>query len=176
MAKASKSKKRAGSAPKVDPYLEGLMAKLLDRLVSLERKLDTVISRTGAKPLPPSGASSAPQLSAAPQQQQQPPQQPRRERMLYEAICADCSKVCEVPFKPSESRPVYCKPCFAKRKAALSDNKFGGVIIKPVALPPRPVDKPLPSALSAPQAASPARAAAKKPTKSKPAKKTKKKK
>ncbi|MDD5681408.1 MAG: hypothetical protein PHI59_09245, partial [Candidatus Omnitrophica bacterium] len=26
-------------------------------------------------------------------------------------------KECEVPFKPSGDRPVYCKECFSKRKA-----------------------------------------------------------
>jgi len=27
-----------------------------------------------------------------------------------------CNKECEVPFKPSGDRPVYCKECFSKRK------------------------------------------------------------
>jgi CxxC-x17-CxxC domain-containing protein len=40
-----------------------------------------------------------------------------RERVLHKAICADCKKGCEVPFKPSGERPVYCKECFSKRKA-----------------------------------------------------------
>jgi len=35
---------------------------------------------------------------------------------MFKAICADCGKECEVPFKPSGDRPVYCKECFAKRK------------------------------------------------------------
>ncbi|MCX6649853.1 MAG: hypothetical protein NTV61_10790 [Candidatus Bathyarchaeota archaeon] len=26
----------------------------------------------------------------------------------------DCGKVCEVPFKPTAGRPVYCKDCFPK--------------------------------------------------------------
>ncbi|MFC1666526.1 CxxC-x17-CxxC domain-containing protein [Candidatus Omnitrophota bacterium] len=37
-------------------------------------------------------------------------------REMHKAICADCSKECEVPFKPSGDRPVYCKDCFSKRK------------------------------------------------------------
>ncbi len=37
-------------------------------------------------------------------------------REMHKAICADCKKECEVPFKPREDRPVYCKECFAKRK------------------------------------------------------------
>ena len=37
-------------------------------------------------------------------------------REMHKAICAECKKECEVPFKPREDRPVYCKECFAKRK------------------------------------------------------------
>jgi CxxC-x17-CxxC domain-containing protein len=40
----------------------------------------------------------------------------RRPREMFKATCADCKKECEVPFKPREDRPVYCKECFAKRK------------------------------------------------------------
>ncbi len=37
-------------------------------------------------------------------------------REMHKATCADCKKECEVPFKPREDRPVYCKECFSKRK------------------------------------------------------------
>lgn len=37
-------------------------------------------------------------------------------REMHKAVCADCQKECEVPFKPSGDRPVYCKDCFSKRK------------------------------------------------------------
>jgi CxxC-x17-CxxC domain-containing protein len=37
-------------------------------------------------------------------------------REMFKAICAECKKECEVPFKPREDRPVYCRECFAKRK------------------------------------------------------------
>jgi len=37
-------------------------------------------------------------------------------REMHKATCAECKKECEVPFKPSGGRPVYCKECFAKRK------------------------------------------------------------
>ncbi|MBL7131986.1 MAG: hypothetical protein ISS45_11420 [Candidatus Omnitrophica bacterium] len=39
-----------------------------------------------------------------------------RERIYTRVICADCKKECEIPFKPSGDRPVYCKECFSKRK------------------------------------------------------------
>ena len=35
---------------------------------------------------------------------------------MHKAICADCQKECEVPFKPRQDRPVYCRDCFAKHK------------------------------------------------------------
>lgn len=38
------------------------------------------------------------------------------DREMHKAICSECKKECEVPFKPKEDRPVYCKDCFAKRK------------------------------------------------------------
>ncbi len=39
-----------------------------------------------------------------------------RPREMFKATCGDCKKECEVPFKPSGDRPVYCKDCFSKRK------------------------------------------------------------
>ncbi len=39
-----------------------------------------------------------------------------RPREVHKAVCAECKQECEVPFKPSGDRPVYCKACFAKRK------------------------------------------------------------
>ncbi len=39
-----------------------------------------------------------------------------RPREMHKATCAECKKECEVPFKPSGDRPVYCKDCFVKRR------------------------------------------------------------
>ena len=39
-----------------------------------------------------------------------------RPREMHKAVCAECKKECDVPFKPSGDRPVYCKDCFSKRK------------------------------------------------------------
>lgn len=35
-------------------------------------------------------------------------------REMHDAVCADCGKKCEVPFKPTEGRPVYCRDCYRK--------------------------------------------------------------
>ncbi len=37
-------------------------------------------------------------------------------REMHKTVCAECGQECEVPFKPREGRPVYCKECFAKHK------------------------------------------------------------
>ncbi|MFH1290465.1 MAG: CxxC-x17-CxxC domain-containing protein [Nanoarchaeota archaeon] len=37
-------------------------------------------------------------------------------REMHKAVCDECKKECEVPFKPTEGKPVYCKECYAKHK------------------------------------------------------------
>ena len=40
----------------------------------------------------------------------------RGPREMHKAVCSECGKDCEVPFKPVEGRPVYCRDCYAKRR------------------------------------------------------------
>ena len=35
---------------------------------------------------------------------------------FFKAVCSDCGAECEVPFKPTQGRPVYCRDCFRKHK------------------------------------------------------------
>jgi CxxC-x17-CxxC domain-containing protein len=35
-----------------------------------------------------------------------------RDRQMHSAKCDDCGKQCEVPFRPTGERPVYCNDCF----------------------------------------------------------------
>jgi len=35
---------------------------------------------------------------------------------MYQAVCAECGNSCEVPFKPADGKPVYCRDCYSKRK------------------------------------------------------------
>ncbi len=37
-------------------------------------------------------------------------------REMHKAVCSVCKQDCEVPFKPTEGKPVYCKECYAKHK------------------------------------------------------------
>lgn len=40
----------------------------------------------------------------------------RRPRELFEAICADCGKTANVPFRPTGNKPVYCSDCFQNHR------------------------------------------------------------
>jgi CxxC-x17-CxxC domain-containing protein len=35
-------------------------------------------------------------------------------REMHKTTCSDCGKECEVPFKPTEGKPVHCKECYAE--------------------------------------------------------------
>lgn len=37
-------------------------------------------------------------------------------RVMHKAVCSDCGKECEVPFQPTEGKPVYCRDCYPKHK------------------------------------------------------------
>jgi CxxC-x17-CxxC domain-containing protein len=45
------------------------------------------------------------------------------EREMHKIKCSECGKDAEVPFKPIEGRPVYCRDCFMKHRPRRS---FGG--------------------------------------------------
>jgi CxxC-x17-CxxC domain-containing protein len=39
----------------------------------------------------------------------------RGTRELTEIVCAACGVITEVPFKPTGTKPVYCRDCYAAR-------------------------------------------------------------
>ena len=39
-----------------------------------------------------------------------------RERQMFDVTCSECGKPTQVPFQPSNDRPVYCKECFQSKK------------------------------------------------------------
>jgi CxxC-x17-CxxC domain-containing protein len=112
-AKAKKSKGPSAAVKNELPDLVTAMMKLVERLEVLEKKTDLVISQTAVRLSVPSSHAQPPQRPPDVSQQNHGP----RERILYDAVCADCCKNCKVPFRPSENRPVYCPECFAIRKA-----------------------------------------------------------
>ena len=99
------------------PDLEGMIVQVQQQLTFLDKKIDALMGQAASRPAEPRPASNY------------QPREREMQRTLHKAICADCRKECEVPFKPSQDRPVYCKDCFSKRKGPSlfgerPDNKF----------------------------------------------------
>jgi len=126
MKKRSKRESSLEAVP-AEPDVTGMIDKIQQSLVSLERKLDTLINRPPQSQARPSfdrpnrhgrdsrdGRGESRQGSGF------------RDRNFYQVICAECGQNCEVPFKPSGDRPVYCKDCFSKRKDSGGGSVFKG--------------------------------------------------
>ena len=43
---------------------------------------------------------------------------------MHQAVCDKCNKECEVPFRPTSGKPVYCSNCFESNRN--SDSRDGG--------------------------------------------------
>lgn len=44
---------------------------------------------------------------------------------MHAATCSECGNACEVPFRPTGERPIFCSTCFGKQKSQESKG-FGG--------------------------------------------------
>lgn len=49
----------------------------------------------------------------------------RDDRQMHRTTCSDCGKECQVPFKPTGIKPVFCSECFQKKGGGSSSNRFG---------------------------------------------------
>ena len=38
-------------------------------------------------------------------------------RQMHKAVCDECGKSCEVPFKPTGDKPIYCNDCFRNKRS-----------------------------------------------------------
>ena len=47
----------------------------------------------------------------------------RSRPQMHQATCADCGNRCEVPFKPTGDKPVYCSNCFESSGRGMSRPK-----------------------------------------------------
>ena len=70
------------------------------------------------------------------------------EREMFKATCAECGKPCEVPFRPSGDRPVYCRDCFQKMGGPQTNDRGNQSVRGPAHsfpkrdFPPRPYTPP----------------------------------
>lgn len=59
----------------------------------------------------------------------------RRAPQMHDATCSKCGKACQVPFRPTGSKPVFCNDCFRSDGAGSESN-------------PRSHDRPAQSGIS----------------------------
>lgn len=110
------SKAKTAAVPEtVEADIAGMILKVMQQITFLDKKIDTLIAQSAARPAEPRHVIAPFQYSGRPERHDQP-RPDFRDRVLHKAICADCKKECEVPFRPTGNRPVYCKECFGKRK------------------------------------------------------------
>ena len=41
---------------------------------------------------------------------------------MFKTTCSNCQKECEVPFRPTNGKPVYCSDCFEKMRGGRTDS------------------------------------------------------
>ena len=42
---------------------------------------------------------------------------------MFPATCSSCHKACEIPFRPSGDRPVYCRDCFGSQEGSAPESR-----------------------------------------------------
>ena len=42
---------------------------------------------------------------------------------MHRVVCDKCGESCEVPFKPTEGKPVYCRDCFKKEESPRQESR-----------------------------------------------------
>ena len=50
----------------------------------------------------------------------------RERKPLVDVVCDKCGKNCQVPFKPTGDKPVYCSECYEKTGMSPRSRSFGG--------------------------------------------------
>ncbi len=108
---------------KKDAQLVELITTIQGQLAVLDRKFDHFMTKSLTE-LAQAMAAAKP-APVRPVLIQQPANRlpvDRPHRLMYAVICYMCGKDCEIPFKPSGNRPVYCQSCFAKRKAQVHNS------------------------------------------------------
>lgn len=42
----------------------------------------------------------------------------RKNTRMHHAVCDNCGKTCQVPFQPSNDKPIYCNECFGNKRTS----------------------------------------------------------
>ena len=98
------------SLPENDDQIDiaELFYQLNQRLSVIEKKIDTLISKPSAP------KDSFRSFDNSKRRDNNRDNDFHKEKSFTRVICSKCSKECEIPFKPTDNRPVFCKECFSK--------------------------------------------------------------
>ncbi len=95
-----------------------LVNKMYEHLIALDKKVDILVDRLSQRP---QSSERFQKPSSRFRRDDRP-----RERSFTQAVCSQCGKECEIPFKPTGDRPVYCRDCFSARNNSQPfKEKFG---------------------------------------------------
>jgi len=83
-----------------------------------EKPVEEVVEETKIEEVKEEQATEEPKEEAAEEVKEETKAEAKTgfEREMHKAICDDCGKECEVPFKPIEGRKIYCRDCYRKHK------------------------------------------------------------
>lgn len=45
---------------------------------------------------------------------------------MHKAVCDNCGKECEVPFRPTSGKPIFCSSCFEDKRGSRRERFEGG--------------------------------------------------
>lgn len=120
---------------KKDSELIEIVSTMQEQLAVLDKKFDQFMTKTLTELAQAMAASKPSPVRHVPIQHQtaRPVERPGSGRPMYSVVCYSCGDDCEIPFRPSGNRPVYCKSCFAKKKAEQSSKPAIPTTFKPLA-------------------------------------------
>ena len=59
----------------------------------------------------------------------------------YDAVCDKCGASCQLPFRPREGKPVFCRNCFGKSDNSARDNRDNGNVAEQIKMLNSKIDK-----------------------------------
>jgi CxxC-x17-CxxC domain-containing protein len=54
------------------------------------------------------------------------------ERQMHQAVCAACGASCQVPFRPTSDKPIYCDNCFGKVGSSNQSDKVSQDVLQAI--------------------------------------------
>jgi len=113
----SQEKENLSVAPQPEPNLVDMIIQIQGQLLSMEKKIDSLSNKLSEKPFDRGSGGRSNRFDRGRRDNR------RGGRNFTTATCAKCGKECQVPFKPTGGRPVYCSDCFEKQSGGGSSNR-----------------------------------------------------